>query len=239
MLVQLACFFLFVHDRLTQANVEFDYRSVAIDRGALYTNYSSLTLTYGNWSEYKVLKRVGKGKFSVVHHGRHIPTKKDVALKFLIYPVEEERIKRELKVMETLRGTRNTVQLLDLVEEPTTKTKVVVMSFVQQLSHYKILFAAFKDWDIRHYLYEVLIGLDEIHSKGLIHRDLKPLNIVCDIITKEVNICDWGTADFFIQGNRQKTKLGTKQYKAPELLLRKWDYDFKLDMWTVGVTLAR
>ena len=93
-----------------------------------------------------------------------------------------------------------------------------------------------------------------MHSRGLIHRDLKPLNMVYDADEMFFSLCDLGTAEFYIPGvfqvfasslasperrHSQKTTLGTKQYKPPEFILQKRDYDFAVDIWTIGVTMAR
>lgn len=213
------------------------YHLATTTRGDWYVNYSVLDPVKGDFDNYRSLNRVGKGKFSVVYRGIHRRSREPVALKYLIMPVDQSRVYREIKVMSQLIGGPNIIQLLDYVHEPTTNVSVLVMNYVSQGMSYKDLFRNFSDWDIRFYMYEVFKALDFAHSHGIVHRDLKPLNIVYDPEKYHLDVCDWGTAEFYKPGERMKTKLGTKQYKSPELLLRKRDYDFKIDIWTAGVTM--
>ena len=62
----------------------------------------------------------------------------------------------------------------------------------------KILARTFDDFDVRVYTYKILEALEFSHSHGIMHRDVKPLNIVINHETKELRLIDWGLADFYL-----------------------------------------
>ena len=66
------------------------------------------------------------------------------------------------------------------------------------------------------------------------HRDIKSGNIVINSITKELNVIDWGLSEYYIENYKYCTRVGTRYYKAPELLLDYKKYDYAIDLWSVG-----
>lgn len=84
---------------------------------------------------------------------------------------------------------------------------------------------------------QILLGLNHIHAKNLIHRDIKPDNIMIDVNGK-VKILDFGWG-FKIEAHKLEKdnhQIGTVHYMAPELIARD-DYDQKVDIWSAGVLL--
>ena len=69
------------------------------------------------------------------------------------------------------------------------------------------------------------------------HRDVKPLNILCDYKKKIVKLGDWGLAEFYHPLRKYSYHVGTLYYKGPELSLGYQFYDYSVDMWAVGVIL--
>lgn len=65
----------------------------------------------------------------------------------------------------------------------------------------------------------MLIGIDYAHSCGIMHRDIKPQNILIDYKTKDVFIIDWGLADFYLPNTKFNYRVSTRSYKSPELLI--------------------
>jgi len=92
--------------------------------------------------------------------------------------------------------------------------------------------------DIRLYTYKVLEALEYSHIHGIMHRDIKPLNIVIDNDAKDLRVIDWGLADYYKPDMEYNVRVASRYYKSPELLVEDRRYNYSVDMWAVGCTLA-
>ena len=91
---------------------------------------------------------------------------------------------------------------------------------------------------IKRYIYSILQGLDYAHQRGIIHRDIKPGNVLFQPETKTVKIVDWGLADIYEPGKRFNVRVASRYFKGPELLVDNHYYDYQLDIWSTGCMLA-
>ena len=73
------------------------------------------------------------------------------------------------------------------------------------------------------------------HSNGIMHRDVKPGNIMFDPDNKVLKLVDWGLAEFYHPGEPYSLYGTTRPYKAPEQLVGMEFYDYSMDMWSVGM----
>lgn len=118
----------------------------------------------------------------------------------------------------------------------------------QELAEYdlaKVIYSGiqFSELHIQSFIYQILCGLKYIHSADVIHRDLKPGNI---LVTTHgtLKICDFGLArgvnpEFFLQRTAPITNyVATRWYRAPELMLSNRIYSKAVDIWAVGCILA-
>ena len=97
----------------------------------------------------------------------------------VLKPVKKKKIKREIKILQNLSGGPNIVALLDVVRDPQSKTPSLVFENVNN-TDFRTLYPRFVDYDVRYYIYELLKALDFCHSKGIMHRDVKPHNVMID-----------------------------------------------------------
>ena len=201
-----------------------------------YSNYEDLEITWGKQEDYEVIKKIGRGKYSEVYEGINVTNDKRVVIKIL-KPVKKKKIKREIKVLQNLKGGPNIVKLVDVVRDPSSKSPCIITEWINNVD-YKTLFPTLTDEDIRYYIYQILIALDYSHSMGIMHRDVKPQNIIINPQKKELRVIDWGLAEYYSKGFEYNLRVSSRFYKAPELLLHYKKYDYSIDMWSLGCLFA-
>lgn len=87
---------------------------------------------------------------------------------------------------------------------------------------------------MRYYIYEILLGLDYCHSLGIMHRDIKPHNVMIDHDKRQLRIIDWGLAEYYIPNKEYNVRVASRYYKGPELLVDDTLYNYSLDIWSLG-----
>jgi casein kinase II subunit alpha len=155
----------------------------------------------------------------------------------ILKPVKKKKIKREIKILQNLSGGKNIIQLLDVVRDPQSKTPSLIFEHINN-TDFKILYPTLTDHDIRYYMFELLKALDFCHSNGIMHRDVKPLNIVIDHAKRDLRLIDWGLADYYQPDQEYNVRVASRYYKGPELLVDDKLYHYSLDIWSLGCTLA-
>ncbi|GAA6041374.1 hypothetical protein JCM8097_007691 [Rhodosporidiobolus ruineniae] len=204
--------------------------------GAQWWSYDDFQVRWGNQEQYEVTRKLGRGKYSEVFEGYDVVNKKLIVIKVL-KPIKKKKVKRELKVLSNLRGGTNIIELLDVVRDPQSKVPAIITEHVNNLDS-KVLYQKFTDGDVRYYIYELLKALDFCHSRGIIHRDVKPLNILIDHDQRKLRLIDWGLAEFYHPGVELNVRVASRYYKGPELLVEYTHYDYSLDLWSVGCTFG-
>lgn len=78
----------------------------------------------------------------------------------------------------------------------------------------QVLYPTLSDYDIRYYMYQILIALDACHSRGVMHRDVKPHNVMIDHNKREVRLIDWGLAEFYHPGKEYNVRVASRYFKG-------------------------
>ncbi|GAB4813402.1 hypothetical protein N2152v2_000448 [Parachlorella kessleri] len=212
------------------------YADVNVSNPPSYWDYENLTIDWGDQDDYEVVRKVGRGKYSEVFEGVNICNDQKCIVKIL-KPVKKKKIKREIKILQNLFGGPNVIKLLDVVRDPSSKTPSLVFEYVNN-TDFKVLYPTLSDYDIRYYIFEILKALDFCHSKGIMHRDVKPHNVMIDHEKRQLRLIDWGLAEFYHPGREYNVRVASRYFKGPELLVDLQDYDYSLDMWSLGCMLA-
>lgn len=134
-------------------------------------------------------------------------------------------------------GHENIISLIDVIRDPVSKTPALVFEQVEN-TDFRTLYPTFTDMDIRYYMFELLKALDYCHSMGIIHRDVKPHNVMIDHKQRKLRLIDWGLAEFYHPSTEYNVRVASRFFKGPELLVDYRMYDYSLDFWSFGSMLA-
>lgn len=212
------------------------YALVNLEKPREYWDYESTKIQWSSPERYEIVERIGRGKYSDVFLGWDTKVRRQIVIKVL-KPVKKKKILRELKVLQNLHGGPNIVELLDVVRDPSSKTPSFIFEYVQA-SDFRTIFSTLSDYDVRYYIFEVLKALEYAHSMGIMHRDVKPNNITIDHKRRKLILIDWGLAEFYHSGTTYNSRVASRYFKGPELLVELPMYDYRLDMWSLGCMLA-
>ncbi|XP_057657915.1 casein kinase II subunit alpha-like isoform X1 [Diorhabda carinulata] len=213
------------------------YADVLSKKPSSFYEYDNFNPQYEDVNNYSLIRKIGHGKYSVVFEGLHQVKNENVVIKML-KPVRKRKIKREIKILECLRGGTNIIKLLSVVSVPDTDVTALIFEQLVQNEDFKNVYLKLTESDTRYYLYEILKALDFCHSKGIMHRDVKPHNIVIDQSNNKIRIIDWGLAEFYHPGQEYNVRVASRYFKGPELLVDYGYYDYSLDMWSLGCMFA-
>jgi len=220
----------------TPKSVAKVYSDVNANRPPSYWDYENFKIQWRGQDDYEVVRKIGRGKYSEVFEGVITSTSTPCVIKIL-KPVKKSKIKREIKILQNICGGPNVITLLDLVRDPVSGTCSLIFEYVDNID-FRTLYPTLLDTDIRYYMYEILRALEYCHSQGIMHRDVKPHNIMIDHKKKKLRLIDWGLAEFYHKGQSYNVRVASRYFKGPELLVGMRDYDYSLDLWSLGCMFA-
>ncbi|ETO34536.1 hypothetical protein RFI_02560 [Reticulomyxa filosa] len=147
-----------------------EYANVNNAKPQSYWDYDNFKLTFNSTDGYEIVRKIGRGKYSEVFEGWDSGHQRPCCIKML-KPVKKQKIQREIKILENLKGGPNIIQLLDCVRSDMTtgSTPALVFEYINNVN-FSVLYPTFTDFDVRFYIYELLIALDFCHSNGIMHR---------------------------------------------------------------------
>lgn len=189
----------------------------------------------------KTEKPVGEGTYGVVYKAREKSSGDIVALKKIRLEVEDEGVPstalREISLLKELNHP-NIVKLKD-VEHQDGRLYLVFEWLDKDLKKYMDAVPGPMDMKlVKSYLYQLLKGMDFCHSRGIMHRDLKPQNLLVDR-NGVLKLADFGLARAFMIPVRAYThEVVTLWYRAPEILLGQKTYAPAVDIWSIGAIFA-
>ena len=188
---------------------------------------------------YHITKLLGEGSYGKVYLGRSVLTSKPVAIKCyeksrISSEASFKRISQEIEIIQELNHPY-IVKLYEIFEN--NKFIFSVLEYVDNcdlLTHLKS-HGTFTEVEFLPLFRQLVEALEYVHSKGVLHRDIKLDNI---LLTKDgqAKICDFGVSCRMPTEDMVYEHIGTPAYLAPEIIRKQGYSGFKADIWSLGVT---
>ena len=192
--------------------------------------------------QYELVDVLGQGGMSVVFKGRHKLTDQEVALKILppelaAHSQVKSRFLDEAKALASLDHP-NIVHLYNFGQE--NGYFVLAMQFVQGQTWERLILEATRlDWAVScRIAIDVLRALEYAHERGVVHRDMKPSNVLVRARDGVATVMDFGIAKMAASTRLTATgqTMGTVRYMSPEQV-RGQEVDLRTDLYSLGATL--
>lgn len=195
--------------------------------------------------DYRWVKVIGQGAFGVVFQAYNIKTLETVAIK-KVYQDPKCR-NREFTIVTSLahpnvvkvydyfftKGEENEQDVyLNIVMDfhPTTLNKV--------LRYYHKMGKQFPPMLAKILTYQLLRSLAYIRGKGILHRDIKPQNVLLDNKNYRLLLCDFGSAKMYSTEEESVAYICSRFYRSPELILGSKTYSHEVDVWAAGCVVG-
>ncbi|KAJ1484345.1 kinase-like domain-containing protein [Baffinella frigidus] len=213
------------------------YCDVNVVRPKEYWDYESIAVQWGDQEDYEVIRKVGRGKYSEVFEGMNVVNDQRCVIKIL-KPVKKKKIRREIKILQNLCGGPNIIKLLDIVRDPQSKTPSLIFEHVNN-TDFKVLYPTLADQDIR-------CASPSSPPPPSSSSSSSPCSF-CVLLAslsvsreekRKLRLIDWGLAEFYHPGREYNVRVASRYFKGPELLVDLQEYDYSLDMWSLGCMFA-
>jgi len=193
-------------------------------------------------NKYTKLEKIGEGTYGLVYKARDKVTNQLVALKKIRLESEDEGTPstavREISILKQLQHP-NIVQLLEVIHTETSLT-LVFEYLDQDLKNYLDACGekGIDDYTIKSFLFQLLQGIAYCHKHRVLHRDLKPQNLLINM-EGELKLADFGLArGFGIPVKKYTHEVVTLWYRPPDVLMGSTKYSTQVDIWGVGCIFA-
>ncbi|XVF08170.1 hypothetical protein REPUB_Repub06bG0203000 [Reevesia pubescens] len=191
--------------------------------------------------DYLVGRQIGSGSFSIVWHARHRVHGTEVAIKEIVTGRLNKKLQdslmSEIFILKRINHP-NIIRLHDIIEVPGKIHIVLEYCKGGDLSMYITRHGSVREATAKHFMQQLAAGLQVLRDNNLIHRDLKPQNLLLSRNDSNavLKIADFGFARSLQPRGLAETLCGSPLYMAPEIMqLQK--YDAKADLWSVGAIL--
>ncbi|XP_054269610.1 cyclin-dependent kinase-like 4 isoform X2 [Macrosteles quadrilineatus] len=191
--------------------------------------------------KYESIGVVGEGSYGIVMKCRHKESGTIVAIKKFIETEDDHNVRkmalREIRMLKKLHHDN----LVNMIEVFRRKRRFyLVFEFMDHtvLDELEENPKGLGDRVTRQHMFQVIRGIDFCHKNNIVHRDVKPENI---LVSNQgvIKLCDFGFARLVSSGGETYTDyVATRWYRAPELLVGDTRYGRPVDIWAIGCLFA-
>ena len=194
--------------------------------------------------DYLLNEEIGSGGFAKVVLGTHIPTGEKVAIKImdkeqiLSDELNKERVLSEISILKIVRHN-NIIKLYEVMETPQKIYLVMEYCDGGELFDYIVSKQHLSENQACHFFQEIIDALTYLHSQNIVHRDVKPENILLESFGKSMTckLIDFGISRTYTLDKLIGTPCGTASYAPPEMHRGEEYYGLLSDIWSAGVLL--
>jgi serine/threonine protein kinase len=187
---------------------------------------------------FQIVEKLGQGSFGAVYKGVHIESGFELAIKEITNIENYDFIRNEIEILKKCKHS-NIVSYFGSVKR--NKDLWILMEYCALGSIRDMIVTCgrpLNEEQIKFVVFHTLKALLYLHSKSIVHRDVKAANILLNE-NAEVKIADFGVADHLqniIKNPTSGTAVGTPLWMAPEVIQKK-SADAKCDVWSLGITI--
>ena len=191
---------------------------------------------------YLIQQTLGEGTFGKVKLGIYLPNDEKVAIKVLekdrmTDKDDQIRVKREFDMLSRFNHP-NVILVTEIFESVDSYYSVMEYCEGGELFNYIVKKRRLTEKESSFFYFQIINGLEYIHSLGIVHRDLKPENL---LLTKDhlLKIIDFGLSNYFVENQTEllSTPCGSPCYASPEMVAGKKYDGIKIDVWSTGIIL--
>eukprot|EP01136_Pigoraptor_vietnamica_P033896 Opistho-1_new@97236 len=190
--------------------------------------------------DYRIVKTLGEGTFAKVKLAVHVVSQMKVAIKVIDKRTISDKyvlqnLHREAQIMKRISHP-NVIRFYEEIETDNEYCLVMEHAGGGEILDYIVAHGKLSEKETRRFIRQVVSAVEHLHQIGIVHRDLKAENLLLDD-NMNIKIIDFGLSNNFEVGELLRTRCGSFEYTAPELIASKAYVGPGIDVWTIGVNL--
>lgn len=208
------------------------------------SEHCEVNLLYGCWDDYDVQEVVGQGHYSIIYKARHLPTGATVAVKKVLNLSRPDRLDEEVLNLQMLFSARHTLRAVDVLPgDGETFVGAIVTPYVPTA----FLGVRLSLREARWLTNQLTEAVADMHNLSIMHRDICPNNVLLlppeptlqPAPVGELVLADFGLAKLRTDPSEPyNPDVGTRFYRAPELVMGFPHYGPEVDVWGLGCWAA-